>query len=222
MKFRKVSSAKTVINELSGLLVRHLDSGEKVFWLVPGGSGMEIAVAVAKSLISSPYLNNLVVTLTDERYGEAGHPDSNWQQLLKKEFELPEAKIIPVLDGSDLAANAKHYARSLNKTIAEADYSIALAGMGADGHIFGIKPGSPSVDDNEEAVGYKWDDYIRLTPTIKFLKKLDEVVLYVTGTEKHSQIDDLAKDIEPIKQPAQLLKQLRNVTVYNDYKGDKV
>ena len=37
--------------------------------------------------------------LTDERYGPVGHPDSNWSQLLQKGFDLPQAKLVPVLTG---------------------------------------------------------------------------------------------------------------------------
>ena len=221
VKFKRINSKSEAISAVKDKLNDHLSKGERVFWLLPGGSGLDIAVAVAKRLDSQPGLDRLSVSLTDERYGKPGHPDSNWQQLIDKGFKLKGARLSPVLDGSDLATNAQHYADTLNKEISWADYSIALAGMGPDGHIFGIKPNSQSVSSPEDVVGYDWSDYQRLTPTINLIKKLDEVIIYTVGKEKHQQIDNLSKDISPSEQPAQLLKDLNNVTIYNDYRGEE-
>jgi 6-phosphogluconolactonase/glucosamine-6-phosphate isomerase/deaminase len=101
-------------------------------------------------------------------------------------------------------------------------YSIALAGMGPDGHIFGVKPHSPSVESQADVVAYKWDDYNRITPTINLIKRLDEVLVYAMGAEKHKQLDDLASDLSPQEQPAQFLKKLQKVTIFNDYIGESL
>lgn len=221
LAFKKVTSPDSVVNYLHSLVLKHLKKGEKVFWLVAGGSSIDIAVQIADRLTDAPNLPNLAITLTDERYGPRGHKDSNWQQLQDKGFSLPGARLLPVLDGSALEVNARHYAGMLAEEIANADFSVALAGMGADGHIFGIKPGSPSVNSRSGVIGYTSDDYQRLTPTIILLDKLDETVLYAVGAKKHSQLDNLAKNLPPSEQPAQLLKRMASVTIYNDWKGEE-
>ncbi len=218
--FRKVSSIEPVIEYLTKVISENLAEDRKVLWLVPGGSAMKVAVEVAKRL-PKENLKNLIVTLTDERYGPVGHADSNWPQLEQAGFKLEEANRQPVLTGKNLEETAKDYAKILEGDLKIADFSIALAGMGPDGHIFGIKPHSPSVDGKELVVGYKWDDYVRLTPTFEFLQKLDEVVIYAVGEEKWPQIDALDKNLSDNEQPAQMLKRLKKVILFNDYKGEE-
>src|SRR5579862_5568705 len=188
LRFIEVRSIEKPVEYLSELLKTHLEKGENVLWLVAGGSAMDIAAEVAKRLSAGPNLERLTVTLTDERYGPVGHPDSNWRQLSERGFLLPGAHLMAVLDGSDMDGVVQKFAAALEKSIGSADYSVALAGMGADGHIFGIKAGSSAVDSPQNVVGYKWDDYERVTPTINLIKKLDEVVIYAVGQEKHRQL----------------------------------
>ena len=210
-------------SEAAAYLVRKiagaLNEGREVLWLVAGGSAMDVAVKAAQALSANQGLDRLTVTLTDERYGKTGHADSNWRQLNEKGFSLPGAKLEPILSGESMTETAARFDRLLNESIASGAYAIALAGMGPDGHIFGIKPGSPAVDAAEDIAAYDWDDFKRLTPTLNMLKKLDEVVIYAVGQEKHRQLDLLEKDLPANDQPAQQLKKLKKVIIFNDYKG---
>jgi 6-phosphogluconolactonase/glucosamine-6-phosphate isomerase/deaminase len=217
----KINSIKPVTAYLFHGIKRKLEDKWQVLWMVAGGSSMDIAIETSKQLQNCPNLNLLTVTLTDERYGPVGHENSNWKQLIDRGFQLPNAKLQPVLEGLDIKTTAKRYWDTLDDDLKNADYAIALAGLGPDGHIFGIKPDSPAVDSQDEVIAYKWEDYDRLTPTFNLIKRLDEVVIYAAGAEKHIQIDDLEESISPEKQPAQFLKELKKVTIFNDYKGEK-
>jgi 6-phosphogluconolactonase/glucosamine-6-phosphate isomerase/deaminase len=117
---------------------------------------------------------------------------------------------------------SRAYAKSLWTNIEKCDYTIAFAGMGQDGHIFGIKPGSPSVKSNDLVEAYEWDDYARITPTFKLLRRLDEVVIYAAGKEKWPQLENLDHNLPDNDQPAQMLKRLKKVIIFNDYKGEPV
>jgi 6-phosphogluconolactonase/glucosamine-6-phosphate isomerase/deaminase len=219
IRFIKIREQQIVADYFFDEIKTHLESGRPVLWLIAGGSAIDIAVNISNRLEDLKNLNNLYVSLTDERYGPPGHTDSNWKQLKDSGFKLPGANLFAVLNGSDSVTTANEYASFLNHHLNNEGYSIALAGMGADGHIFGIKPGSPSTNDKEEVVAYEWDDYTRITPTFRLLKKIDEVVIYAVGSEKHRQFDLLKKDISSGEQPAQLLKQCKKVTIFNDYIG---
>jgi 6-phosphogluconolactonase/glucosamine-6-phosphate isomerase/deaminase len=220
--FRLINSDDTVVDYLAEAISRRLFANQKVLWLTAGGSAMDIAVKTARSIKRHPSLANLTISLTDERYGPAGHPDSNWRQLQAKGFELERSKMLPVLTEKSLDDTVKDYAKLLADNLVGADYALALAGMGPDGHIFGIKPGSPATDSDDLVAGYKWDDFTRVTPTAKLISQLDEVVVYAAGAEKQAQIDKLDEEIPVIKQPAQLLKRLERVVFFNDHKGGKI
>jgi 6-phosphogluconolactonase/glucosamine-6-phosphate isomerase/deaminase len=222
MIFRQISSNEQVDQYLYESLRNRLSRGQKILWLVAGGSAMQIAVETAEQLRDTKNLSNLCITLTDERYGPVGHKDSNWRQLAAKGLVLEGAQLQPVLSGKDLETTAKKYSDFLNGQLKYCDYSIALAGLGADGHIFGIKPGSPAISAGDDVIGYKWNDYNRVTPTASLLAKLDEIFIYAVGEEKWPQLDKLKTDQSVNEQPAQILKQLKKVTIFSDYKGEAI
>jgi 6-phosphogluconolactonase/glucosamine-6-phosphate isomerase/deaminase len=220
IRWKKIKTTQPAIDYLFETIDTRLLAGQRVFWLVAGGSTMSIAVEVARKLSKRGSLSRLSVSLTDERYGEVGHSDSNWQQLIDGGFSLPDAKLYPVLGASNLEEKVEQYTGLLETEIAASDFAVASAGLGADGHIFGIKPKSPALNSSRSAVGYVWEDFVRITPTIKFIKQLDEVVVYAVGREKHRQFDKLEQAVPAAEQPAQLLKSLTKVTIFNDYKGE--
>ena len=219
MEVIKYAAPTEAVSYLASVINDKLQTGKTVLWLVPGGSAIKIAAKVAKQL--QPPLNGLTVTLTDERYGSIGHADSSWSQLMAAGFSANGATLQPVLNGNSLSQTVNHYNQTLRDDLKQADFSIALAGMGPDGHIFGIKPGSPAINANEDVVGYEWDDYVRITPTLKMIKSLDEVAIYAVGEEKWPQFELLSKDINPSEQPAQLLKKLKKVIIFSDYQGER-
>jgi 6-phosphogluconolactonase/glucosamine-6-phosphate isomerase/deaminase len=214
----KYAAPTEAVSHLAGVINNKLQAGKTVLWLVPGGSAIKIAAKAAKQL--RPPLNGLTVTLTDERYGSIGHANSSWSHLMAAGFSANGATLQPILNGKSLSQTVNHYNQTLRDDLKQADFSIALAGMGPDGHIFGIKPGSPAINANEDVVGYDWDDYVRITPTLKMIKSLDEVDIYAVGEEKWPQFELLSKDINPCEQPAQLLKQLKKVIIFSDYQGE--
>ena len=219
--FRHIKGDQAVVDYIVNRLSERLNSGQRLLWLVAGGSAMVIAAKAAKDLGGRTDLNRLSISLTDERYGPIGHADSNWRQLAQKGFSLPGAQLVPVLTGQSPADTAQNFANNLNQALEDHDFSLALAGMGPDGHIFGIKPSSPAVNSDKSVVAYDWEDYHRITPTIKLIQRLDEVVMYAVGKEKQTQIDKLDMKLDANEQPAQLLKRLKKVVFFNDYKGGR-
>lgn len=219
MKFIKISDHKIVADDLTAKIKTHLENGENVTWIITGGSSMPIVVSVCRQLEDMD-LSKLSVTLSDERYGEPGHSDSNWEQLDKLGFFLPGANLQPVLTSKTLETTTKDYNHTMRQLLKQADYKIGLIGVGADGHIAGIKPGSPDVGSRDMATSYKWDDYIRLTMTPAAILLLDEVVAVVMGEAKHQALKNLSKDLDINDQPAQILKKVTSATVYNDLIGE--
>lgn len=219
--FAKIASPEPVVDYITKILSEHLAGRKNVLWLVPGGSSIAIAVEVSKRLTGHD-LQKLTVTLTDERWGDIGHRDSNWRQLEQTGFRLPGANLIPVLTGSDRDDTAQAFGETLEEEFGRADYRLGFFGIGADGHTAGILPETPAVNAEALAIGYDAGAFQRLTMTPTAIKYLDEAVVYATGDAKWPVLDNLDRDIELNLQPAQSLKQVSKLTIFNDHRGDLV
>ena len=164
-------------------------------------------------------MSRLYVTLSDERYGDIGHKDENWQQLLDAGFSLPAATLYRPLQGLDREETTKHFAAWLEAQIEATDYAIGLFGIGPDGHTAGIKPGSPATEATAWAASFTGADFERITMTFPAIEALNEAVIQAMGPDKAATIDQLLhSDVDFALQPAQVLKQVKKSTLYTDYR----
>lgn len=202
-------------------LTQELQAGKKVLWLACGGSNIAIEAEIMKNI--PPELSaNLAITLTDERYGEPGHKDSNWQQLQDAGFDYKQAETFPVLQaGESLGETVQRYDGLARQAFAASDTVMALFGIGADGHIAGILPGSPaSTENNQWAAGYHAGPLTRITLTFPALKQIDVAYAFAFGSTKKDALAQLqTKTIGLEQQPSQILKQLPEAYLYSDQIG---
>lgn len=201
---------------IADTILSHLHAGERVLWFVSGGSAITVAVEMSNYLRLQPH-QGLAVMLTDERFGTVGHPDSNWEQLLKAGFALPEATLFPVLNGSDRLNTTTHFAHLLERELTQAQYTIGLFGIGADGHTAGILPQSTAANSTDLAHGYGAGKFERITITPRTIAKLDEAVVFAVGKEKWPTLALLNQDATIEEQPAQALKQVSRLTIFSNY-----
>jgi 6-phosphogluconolactonase/glucosamine-6-phosphate isomerase/deaminase len=220
--FRTIDSPGTVVQYLAHVISAPLSVGKRVLWLVAGGSSMPIAVAVSKALKSSGVsLEKLVMTLTDERYGDVGHADSNWKQLKDAGFDLPGAVMKPVLESNDMEATVTAFGVFLGIELGKVDYRVGLFGIGLDGHTAGILPHSSAVEATQLAAGYDAGTYKRVTMTPAAIARLDEAIVYAVGEPKWPVFEKLETEVSLSEQPAQILKRVPKTTIFNDHKGEK-
>lgn len=217
--FKKVQSAEPVISFVADTLRQHLQAGERVLWLIAGGSCVPLATAVAERLAGED-LHLLSVTLTDERYGDVGHPDSNWKQLEDAGLSLPGALLHPVLGGEDRQATAQAFSAYLAEAFEATDYRFGLFGMGADGHTAGLFPKSSVLTSTEMAADFQGADFARISMTPAAIDKLDMAVLYAMGEAKQKALNNLDNELQLDRQPAQVLKHVPDFIVFSDFKGE--
>lgn len=218
MRFIKVAEASEAAKFTANRLASRLVKGERVLWLLSGGSAIAIAVLARQQLKEG--LPNLTVSLVDERYGPPGHVDSNWAQLERAGFDGSDLNARPVLTGDSLESDKGRFAEFLATAATDFDYRLGLFGLGADGHTAGILPGSVAVGSTELVAAYREPDYQRLTVTPSFIPLLDEAILYAVGPDKQRQLEHLNEDFSLDEQPAQVLKRVKSFTILNDYKGE--
>jgi 6-phosphogluconolactonase/glucosamine-6-phosphate isomerase/deaminase len=206
---------------LEKAILEHLERRETVLWLLSGGSSVEPAVEASRRLKGHD-LNGLMISLADERWGQPGHDNSNWQGLLAAGFNPGNANIYPVLTGRSFKETANGYNLFLDKSLNKADYRLALLGIGADGHTAGILPGSPVLDSDKYGDSYITPEFKRITITPNGMARLNEVIVYCAGPNKAKALADLDNDLPISVQPAQIIKRIPKVSVYNDIRGDQI
>ncbi len=222
MRFILTTGWEDGIADLNKRIVSQLATGRNVLWLVSGGSNIKASVTIMNN-IPAELTKQLSVMLIDERFGEVGHKDSNWAQLLKAGFDAQNAQMLPVLKaGLSLEQTARRYNKLCDWAIADADCIFAQLGIGDDGHIAGILPNSAAATEQVKlAVGYTSDDYDRLTLTFPALKSINAIYAFAFGNTKHQALTTLqSKELDMAVQPAQILKQVAEAYLYNDQTGD--
>lgn len=224
--------ARQAASFIARQLESRLSRGRRVLWLVPGGS----AAAVARQVLASlPPLadGQLVVTLTDERYGPPGHGDSNWLELGDWPLKRTDISWQPVLIGAPLDKTTQVFNDWLARAIRSSHYRLGLFGIGSDGHTAGLLPGSLALRSRQLACGYHDQpdrsapltaDGVkrgvpRLTITPAATTYLDLAVVYARGQNKQKQLDRLKTAVSLSSQPAQALKSAAQLVIFNDREG---
>jgi 6-phosphogluconolactonase/glucosamine-6-phosphate isomerase/deaminase len=193
-----------------------LELGKKILWLISTEATIPIIVQIMNEL-PADLTDQLTIIPTDERYGHVGHKDSTVKQLLDAGFEPKHAYFFAPLSNNSLETTLKNYVQAFQAALNNTDITVALLGVGADGRIAGILPRSEALRAQNQITTYKGSDYIRITLTISALMEIDQAYVFAYGRNKHATLDRLCDgDIRLADQPAQVLRELREVYIYND------
>lgn len=222
MQFILTAGWEDGVADLTERLVRELASGKKVLWLVSGGSNIPSSAQIMDN-IPHDLSQGLSVMLVDERYGEVGHGESNWAQLMSAGFNSEQATLLTVLQaGLSLEQTVAHYNSIAAEALSNNDIVIAQLGIGPDGHIAGVLPDSSAAKDTDDiAVGYKSTPFDRLTLTFEAMRKIDVAYTFAFGNTKHQALESLnTKSLGLVKQPSEILQEINEAYVYNDQLGE--
>lgn len=170
---------------------------------------------VARSQNYAESLKGIVWTVSDERFVQIGHADSNYgtmARLMLDPLALPILNRIPwPVDLPPQDATQTYAARFDGRGISTPLYDICVVGMGDDGHTLSIFPNSPLLKEDAGAsftsieVPGKGQ---RLTLTPSGLAQCGKIVLIVTGAAKASILKDvLYGPPDEARLPAQILRR---------------
>lgn len=203
---------------LAGAINDALGKHSRVIWLLPGGSNIPLCVQ-AMQLVAGELSAKLVLMQTDERYVPLASADCNWLQLQQAGLDVKQAQTFPMLvnDAEPLENVAQRYANTVKEQFAAADYIIGQFGIGADGHIAGIKPGSPAAHSKQLVAGYQAEDFKRLTLTFSAITELNEAYCFAFGSAKLPALQQLKANKQPLTAlPAGVLQLLPTAKLYSD------
>ncbi|MCA9325840.1 6-phosphogluconolactonase [Candidatus Saccharibacteria bacterium] len=207
----------TAMAELHSKLSAALAEHDNVLWLVSGGSNVKPSKHVLDQT-SSEDRQKLTIALVDERFGSVGHAESNFQKFQASDFTPEPATFIPVLhEGWDLATTTTAYNRVLEELIGKAGAVICQLGIGNDCHTAGILPHAPVINSRQVVDSYQGPEFPRITLTFTGLKRLEGAMVFAFGTDKLGALTQLRDtNTDQSTQPCQILKDLADVTIYND------
>ena len=181
----------------------------KTIVLLSGGSSAKVGIKVLQ-LLPQEVLDEITVSLTDERFVPFDSDDSNWKLLSSLGLnEIAVQKIAVLGQNSDTREQVSaDFLKALTDAHAEAQFVVAIFGIGSDNHIAGILPGTEAAKTNDRIVAdYATDKFERITITPPFFSAIDFAFLYAEGAEKASAVQLLQSSLDPINYPAQLLKE---------------
>lgn len=224
MQCIKTTDSNIGIQTMESRIAGALLSGKKVLWLICGGSNLPAAVRAMELIrkdVPEESIVNLTIGQTDERYGQPGHKDSNWAQMMEMGFNLRKVNSLPILIGKSLDATVAESSDRVKDIFNDIKSSngiiVAQFGIGTDGHVAGIFPNSVALTDLRMTCGYDAGKFIRLTLTPKAIRMIDVAYTFAFGAPKHAIMQNLRDTNKPIAEmPAQILKEIPESYVYSD------
>ena len=156
-------------------------------------------------------LSKITFWTVDDRWLPKEDDNSN-QKLINSFFSNSSAKVLEFeYSSSTSSKDANDYSNKLQENIKEFD--TVILGIGEDGHIASLFPGTTAVDNdtdlyvsNEVNIITKW----RVTATYKLLTQVSTVYFLVTGENKKEILTTILNDG---KTPANKLINDRSETI---------
>jgi 6-phosphogluconolactonase len=169
-------AARAASDRISAALIAAVERRGRADFCTTGGS---ITIPIYRLLASSPICDSMPWSAIhfwwgDDRYVPRGHPESNVTALdgvllggapgERGSAPLPSANIHPfptdvaIADYRDNGWCAARYAEEMARHLALAEgnwpvFDLILVGVGEDGHVLSVFPGSPALDRMEWALG---------------------------------------------------------------------
>ncbi|MCK5645046.1 MAG: 6-phosphogluconolactonase, partial [Gammaproteobacteria bacterium] len=176
---------------VAGLIARQLNdviaADGSASLVVPGGNTAKLVLpALATENVA---WSKVTVTLADERWVSADHPDSN-EQIVRETLlrgKAAKARLI------SLKTEASHPSQAIQKLDTRLSklprpFSCVFLGMGEDGHIASLFPGY-APDDNCDFVATDRPDHPRISLSPSRLLDARLIVLAISGDKKRETLN---------------------------------
>lgn len=156
--------------------------------------------------------NRVAVTLSDERWVDPRSPDSNERLVRERllQHAAAAARFIPLKGGGTVEQDAAVASAAL--AAAPRPFDVVLLGMGDDGHVASLFPGSPALPLGLDAAEQdlciavpqgegRAPPQSRLSLTLPPLKSAGRVILIFTGRRKFDVLEAALQNPDPYLYP---------------------
>lgn len=214
MKIIRVKNPQEGVEVCKKLLYEEVAKNTILF--LSGGSTPK---ALYQILAKEERLNPGAVAMVDERYGEKLHENSNQKMIqdtgLIRYLSKQNIRFYPILENKLMEETAKDYDETVRYLFNYFPKSVAILGVGADGHTAGI----PAIEKISEKIANDKSSLIsfynapesfyneRITLTFLGLAKFDQPIVLVFGEEKKKALQLMLKSGSIAEIPSRLLTQ---------------
>lgn len=194
----RAEAALTAAEAIADWLAAGLEENGQASFVGTGGSSPG-PVYDLLSTLPLPW-DQIAVTLSDERWVPPTSPDSNERQLRERLMvgAAAAARFVPLWSHAPTAEEAVEAAEAAVAELFPAD--VVLLGMGEDGHIASLFPGSPVLEEGLDPLGGSFVIAVpagdpapamaRLSLTLYALKQAFLILVLVSGEAKRRIIED--------------------------------
>lgn len=159
----------------------------------------------------------------DERYVSADDPQSNFRLVrttLLDRIAIPQDNVHPI---PTHCGNPEEAAAAYEETLrqmfgSDPRFDLVLLGMGADGHVASLFPGSGALLETERwvvAVRTDAQPPMRITLTLPVLKRASRIDLLVAGSEKRAALRRaLDGPVDPMGSPVSAVQPQDGVVIW--------
>lgn len=175
-------------------------------------SGGSTPKPVYELLADEPYLSRIPwpkveVFFCDERCVPPEHAESNFRlarETLLDYIDIPPANIHRMRGEIDPQTAAIEYGQMLKEKFGDAGLDLALLGMGADGHTASLFPGTAALQETHHRCVATFVEKLqawRISLTLPFLNRSNEVLILVTGANKAARVQEVLEatdEAEPL------------------------
>jgi len=204
-------------------------NNKNILFLVSGGSAFDILKGVSLDSLNE----KMTIAVLDERYDKT-NKNNNFSQLKKTDFyknalskscEFIDTSVKEDQTEEELADFFNDKLKDWRNKNPQGKI-LATLGVGKDGHTSGIMPfvgdesGFNELFEGDRFVVFydasgKNEHTKRVTTSNTFLRLIDEVVVYLVGSEKKEAFKHLQENVKVSDMPAKIILDLKG-TVYVD------
>lgn len=155
----------------------------------------------------------------DERHVKPEDPQSNyrmaWEAMISKSPLKPEQVTRVKAENPNAEDAAKDYEQAIRTYFKLADgqfprFDLVLLGMGSEGHVASLFPGTKALRENRRIVVHNWVGKVlmdRITLTAPAINNARHIISMVTGADKCPALTAVLERVyEPDQLPAQLIQ----------------
>lgn len=149
-------------------------------------------------------LRHVELYIADERYVSNDHVDSNQKMIFDALVEDNAIGSFHAIDTSKSISEAvAGYKKELNG-VPNNIFDIFFLGIGPDGHILSLFPGSPVLHDKDFSVVHTTTEIFavqdRISMTLPYVLQAKHVMLFAMGEEKLRIIQELEKGVGTVEE----------------------